>query len=418
MKPPIRAKAAPRRADRRGRRGRLPRSAGVRRSPTPALVTARRVSSFDATLSGNSVIVATSGAGIVGPLGGCPRDLWGEMQGDKTINLRASDRFVSTAVLRGAYLRYEGSRNPSAPDHVLLEDGLELGIVASAVPEIARGISSMLSCSLEDAKTDRGGHLPAAVVERVQSEIISPYGVANLWGTTGHRFVLSRRVDAVTSELLATILVGRRKGTIFFFTGRYNNLRHSQIARDVDFAQPAGDDPAQRWFDQFAFPDLIRFKPTAYHQIANFVVAGSTAARAWPSACSPRSSPNTRRTTSRPAARPSSTRNICCAGGACGRSAIRRGSRGWRSSASTCAGGPRASSSSTTGRRCRRSFDARAKDHQPRVQPFLRAAAAVRGGADPRRVDRAPARPRPRGDPARAGPAGQAAILPDDVRFR
>jgi GNAT superfamily N-acetyltransferase len=236
-------------------------------------VTARRVSSFDATLSGNSVIVATSGAGIVGPLGGCPRDLWGEMQGDKTINLRASDRFVSTAVLRGAYLRYEGSRNPSGPDHVLLEDGLELGIVASAVPEIARGISSMLSCSLEDAKTDRGGHLPAAVVERVQSEIISPYGVANLWGTTGHRFVLSRRVDAVTSELLATILVGRRKGTIFFLTGRYNNLRHSQIARDVDFEQPAGDDPAQRWFDQFAFPDLIRFKPTAYHQIANFVVA-------------------------------------------------------------------------------------------------------------------------------------------------
>jgi GNAT superfamily N-acetyltransferase len=131
----------------------------------------------------------------------------------------------------------------------------------------------MLSCSLEDAKNDRGGHLPVAVVERVQTEIISPYGVANLWGTTGHRFVLSRRVDAETSELLATILVGRRKGTIFFFTGRYNNLRHSQIAEEVDFEQPAGDDPTQRWFDQFAFPDLVRFKPTAYHQIANFVVA-------------------------------------------------------------------------------------------------------------------------------------------------
>jgi GNAT superfamily N-acetyltransferase len=131
----------------------------------------------------------------------------------------------------------------------------------------------MLCCSLEDARNDRGGHLPVAVVERVQTEIISPHGVANLWGATGHRFVLSRRVDASTSELLATILVGRRKGTIFFLTGRYNNLRHSQIAKDVDFAQPAGSDPAQRWFDQFAFPDLIRFKPTAYHQIANFVVA-------------------------------------------------------------------------------------------------------------------------------------------------
>ena len=193
--------------------------------------------------------------------------------GDRTINLSPRDRFVATEILDAAYIRYEGSRNPSASDHVRLDDGLELGIVSSAVPELARGISSMLSCSLEDARSDRGGHLPVAVVQRVQSEIISPYGVANLWGTTGHRFVLSRRVDAATSELLATILVGRRKSTIFFLTGRYNNLRHSKIAEEVDFEQPAGDDPAQRWFDQFAFPDLVRFKPRAYHQIANFVVA-------------------------------------------------------------------------------------------------------------------------------------------------
>lgn len=195
------------------------------------------------------------------------------MTGDRTINLRSRDRFVPTAALRGAYLRYEQSRNPTAPNHVRLADDLELGIVASAAPPLARGISAMLSCSLEDAKNDRGGHLPAAVVERVQTEIISPHGVANLWGTTGHRFVLSRPVDGETSELLATILVGRRKGTIFFFTGRYNNLRHSQMARDVDFEQPAADDPNQRWFDQFAFPDPVRFKPKGYHQIANFVVA-------------------------------------------------------------------------------------------------------------------------------------------------
>lgn len=195
------------------------------------------------------------------------------MTDDKSIHLNTRDRFVSTQVLRGAYLRFEESRNPSAINYVVLEDGLELGIVSSAVPEIARGISAMLSLSLEDAKNSRGGHLPSAVVERVQTEIISPYGVANLWGTTGHRFLLSRKVDGETSELLATILVGRRKGTIFFLTGRYNNLRHSQIAEDVDFEQPVADDPTQRWFDQFAFPDLIRFKPTAYHQIANFVVA-------------------------------------------------------------------------------------------------------------------------------------------------
>lgn len=195
------------------------------------------------------------------------------MTGDKQINLSPHDRFVATDLLRSAYLRYEDSRSPSAPNYVSLADDLELGIVSSAVPAIARGISSMLSRSLEDAKNDRGGHLPPAVVERVQTEIISPDGVANLWGTTGHRFLLSRPTDATTSELLATILVGRRKGTIFFFTGRYNNLRHSQIANDVDFDQPADTDPSRRWFDQFAFPDLIRFKPTAYHQIANFVVA-------------------------------------------------------------------------------------------------------------------------------------------------
>lgn len=197
----------------------------------------------------------------------------GEGSGFREINLRAEDRFVATATLRAAYVRYEKSRNPTGPNHVRLEDGLSLGIVRSAVPAIARGISSLLCRSLEDAKNGNGGHLPSAVVERVQTEIISPYGVGRLWGATGHRFVLSREVDGATSELLATILVGQRKGTIFFFTGRYNNLRHSKIAEDVDFEQPAGGDPSQRWFDQFAFPDLIRFKPTAYHQIANFVVA-------------------------------------------------------------------------------------------------------------------------------------------------
>jgi hypothetical protein len=192
---------------------------------------------------------------------------------DKLINLSPGDRFVPTGVLRAAYLRYDESRNPTAPPFVQLEkQGLELGIVSSAVPEIARAVSSMLSRSLEDAKDDRGGHLPAQVVERVQTEIISPYGVANLWGSFGHRFVLARSVDEHTSELVATILVGRRKGTIFFFTGRYNNVRHSTIARTVDFTQPDGDHPEQRWFDRFAFPAAARFKPVAYHHIANFVV--------------------------------------------------------------------------------------------------------------------------------------------------
>lgn len=189
------------------------------------------------------------------------------------IDLTSRARIVPTELLRRAYVRYEASLNPSAIPYVPLGGGLELGIVSSAVPEIARAISSMLSRSLDDARNDRGGHLPSAVVERVQRDIISPRGVADLWGTTGHRFVLSRPAGGRRSELLATILVGQSKDTLFFFTGRYNNLRHSTIAGDVDFAQPDGGEPGQRWFDRFAFPDLVRFKPRAYHQIANFVVA-------------------------------------------------------------------------------------------------------------------------------------------------
>ena len=182
---------------------------------------------------------------------------------------------MPTAVLRAAYLRYAESLNPSAPPWVTLEaEGLELGIVDGEVPAIARAVSSLLTFSLEQARNDRGGHLPTSVVRRVQRDIISPAGVAHLWGSHGLRFVLSRPADARTREVVATILVGTRRQTIFFLTGRYNNLRHADIEQVVDFTQPAGTDPAERWFDQFAFPAIARFKPRSYHHIANFVVLG------------------------------------------------------------------------------------------------------------------------------------------------
>jgi GNAT superfamily N-acetyltransferase len=191
----------------------------------------------------------------------------------KYINLDEQARFIPTQVLRDAYLHYPKSRAPSAINFVRFEDrGFELGIVSSQVPAIARAVSSLLSCSLEDAKDQNGGHLPSAVVERVQLEIISPHGVSSLWGSFGHRFVLSRAVDRDTSEVIATILVARRKGTVFFFSGRYNNLRHSTMDQDVDFEQPADGHPEHKWFDRFAFPPVAQFKPKAYHHIANFVV--------------------------------------------------------------------------------------------------------------------------------------------------
>jgi hypothetical protein len=193
---------------------------------------------------------------------------------EKYINLHSEDRFVPTSILRGAYVRHAGSLNPSAPNYVHLEDSeMELGIVSSAVPDIARAVSSLLCRSLEDARNDRGGYLPIDVVKRVQLEIISPYGVAHIWGVTGHRFVLSRQVDADRSEILATILVGRSKDTVFFFTGRYNNLRHTTIKETVDFNQPDRENPSHKWFDRFCFPEVSRFKPPGYHHIANFVVS-------------------------------------------------------------------------------------------------------------------------------------------------
>ncbi len=192
---------------------------------------------------------------------------------EKHINLNAGDRFLSTEALRQSYLRHTGSLNPYAPNYISLEDDMELGIVFSGAPAIARAVSSLLTRSLEDARHDRGGYIPSEVVQRVQREIISPYGVAHLWGVTGHRFVLTRRIDRDRSELLATILVGRSKDTIFFFTGRYNNLRHSTMADVVDLEQPNQDDHSQKWFDRFRFPRVEHFKPKGYHHIANFVVS-------------------------------------------------------------------------------------------------------------------------------------------------
>jgi len=181
-------------------------------------------------------------------------------------------RFVETVCLHAAYLTYEETRSPGAQNFVTLPDGMELGIVSTENPMIARAISSLLTRSLEQARCELGGHLPTVVVRRVQRDIISPEGVSTLWGVAGHRFVLSRRHDERTHEIIATILVGRSKDTIFFFTGLYNNLRWSTIVEDVDWDRPDQDDPAHKWFDRFAFPPPQSFKPNRYHQIANFVV--------------------------------------------------------------------------------------------------------------------------------------------------
>lgn len=190
---------------------------------------------------------------------------------NKYINLNPSNRFVPTNLLRNAYLNDETSRIPNAPNFITLGE-MELGIVSSQVPQIALAISSILSRSLEDAKCKNGGHLPSHVVERVQMNIISPYGISELWGRTGYRFVLSRPSSRGVSEILAAILVGADVKTLFFFTSRYSNLDQSTLQTAINFNEPAADNPDQKWLDLFAFPPLDVFKPKDYHQIANFVV--------------------------------------------------------------------------------------------------------------------------------------------------
>lgn len=192
---------------------------------------------------------------------------------NKYINLNSKDRFVNTDVLRSSYLHYDESLNPTADPFIsFYEEDLELAIVSSQQPEVAKAVSSILTCSLEDAKDINGGHLPPQVVERVQSEIISPFGVSQLWGTTGHRFILSRSAQSGMREIIASILVAKSKDTIFFLTGRYNNLQHSTMTKAVDLNQSSDGNPEHKWFNKFAFPSLEKFKPKYYHQIANFVV--------------------------------------------------------------------------------------------------------------------------------------------------
>lgn len=202
----------------------------------------------------------------------------------KYINLRSEDRFLSERILHEAYVRYEDSTNPDAPPFVRVKKEIknsngrpevvefELGIVKTDRPEIARAVSSLLTRSLEDAKYTNGGYLPPPVVERVQRELVSPYAVANLWGRAGHRFVLSRAAADGTREIVASALVGESRDTIFFFTSRFNNLKHSTLSEDIDFDVSGDGTAGHRWFDKFKFPDVARYKPAGYHHFANFVV--------------------------------------------------------------------------------------------------------------------------------------------------
>lgn len=190
----------------------------------------------------------------------------------KYINLNPDDRFVDANVLRKSYIHYEQSMNVSAPPFVNIDNHYELAIVDTHDPRIARAVSSILTRSLNDAKYTHGGYLPPAIVERVQLELISPYGITHVWGATGHRFVLSREATGGKREMISTALVHRSRDGIFFFTSKFNNLRHSTLRYDLDFDYSADGNPEHKWFNKFCYPEISIYKPKGFHHFANFVV--------------------------------------------------------------------------------------------------------------------------------------------------
>ncbi|MBX3230288.1 MAG: FAD-binding oxidoreductase [Labilithrix sp.] len=67
---------------------------------------------------------------------------------------------------------------------------LDLGIVDADAPGIAEGVSRLLMRSIQDARAERGGHLPSWLVRDIERNYISPEKVRTLWAKTGHRFAL------------------------------------------------------------------------------------------------------------------------------------------------------------------------------------------------------------------------------------
>lgn len=157
--------------------------------------------------------------------------------------------------------------------YIQLENGYEIGIVNTSIcPEIACIVSGILSRSVDDAKDINGGYVPHRIVTFAQKHYVSPYAVTNLWGKNGNRFILSKRIDDISSEIIATVLISSSKDNLFFFTNRYHNLRPSTINQDIDWNQTMSNDINHRWFDKFDFPPIEKYKPSLYNQMANFAV--------------------------------------------------------------------------------------------------------------------------------------------------
>jgi len=218
----------------------------------------------------------------------------------KYINKDSNARFIPTKSLKDSYIKHEHVTYPKLNlfvnvKHNILGE-LELGIVDTKHnTNIAKGVSSLLTRSINDAIAEKNqnvyknkhkgiGYIPKQFVERAQLEYVSPYGVSNLWGKHGYRFVLSRRINEDNSEIIGTALITSDEENLFFFTSKYNNVKVrtalsdkyagsiSHNTKNTDGIIYIEDIYADKWFEKFDMPRVDQYKPKGYHQLANFAI--------------------------------------------------------------------------------------------------------------------------------------------------
>jgi hypothetical protein len=99
-----------------------------------------------------------------------------------------------------------------------------LGVVDASVPGVAESISRLLVRSIEDARSDVGGHLPGWLVDDIRRNYISPEKVRTLWAAHGHRFALVAR-----NEIIGTVHVARSHVVVLTADRTRNNVRAAEL---------------------------------------------------------------------------------------------------------------------------------------------------------------------------------------------
>lgn len=129
---------------------------------------------------------------------------------------------------------------------------------------MANAISSLLTRSVEFAKNSKGGYVPDEFITHAQLHYVSPYAISNLWGLGGYRFILTKKINNDSRELVATVLISNSRKNLFFFTKQYSNIHIDQLQKIVENNED--------WFTNFSFPNINNYHPDGYNQMANFSV--------------------------------------------------------------------------------------------------------------------------------------------------